>query len=169
MRDEGRNNEAKGIRKKKTSHKSRVTSHAYEVSLQNALRGDGINAGLEPRAARAGRAQQPLRLVRGQALVHQFRAHSESPVQPVGEATGEPADGMLGAIGVRGQPDYQQCRAPFRDEPLDGREPRAVVRCGNAGQGVRHPGLEIADRDADALRAEVKGEDGPRPRVRGEG
>jgi hypothetical protein len=30
------------------------------------------------------------------------------------------------------------------------------------------PGLEVADRDADALGAEIKGEDGARPGVRRE-
>jgi len=70
---------------------------------------------------------------------------------------------------MRGEPDHQQCRPPFRDELFDYRKTGAVIRGRYRGERMSEPGFEVADRDADALRAEIERENGARSRVRGEG
>jgi len=65
---------------------------------------------------------------------------------------------------MRGEPDHQQYRPPLGDKLPDRGEPRAVFHGGDGGQGMGEAGLEIADCDADALRAEVEREHGSRPR-----
>ena len=143
-------------------------SRAFEESFQYALGGNGVEPGLQARPSRTGSAQESLGLVRGQPLVDEFGAGAEAALQALREAAGEPADRVLAAIGVNGKADHQQRRVPFRNEPLDRRKARAVVRGRDHGQGMSETGLEVSDRDADALRAEVECEDGSRPRVSGE-
>jgi hypothetical protein len=75
---------------------------------------------------------------------------------------------MLGPVRVRGHADHQQRRPPLGDQPPDGGEARPVLRRGDGGQGMRDPGLEIADRDAGALGAEIKRENGSRSREKRE-
>src|SRR5262245_13972583 len=129
--------------------------YSAEISVQDALRGHGVEPGLEPRAACPGRAQQPLRLVGSQTLIHQLGADAEPALQALREAPGELADGMLRAVGVRRQADYQQRRPPLGDQPLDGGEARAGLGQLDRCEGVGEAGLEIAYRDADAPGAEI--------------
>jgi len=105
----------------------------------------------------------------GQALVHELGADAEAALQALREAPGKPADWMFGAVGVRGEPDHQQRRPPLGDQPLDRGKARAILRAADGVQRMRDPGLEIADRDADAPGAEVERENAARPGVRREG
>ena len=107
--------------------------------------------------------------MRGQPLVDEFGADSEAALQPLSEAAGELADRVLGPIGVRGHADPQQYRPPFGDQPPDRGKPYAVIRGRDRGERVGETGLEVADGDTGALRAEVERENGPRSRVRSEG
>ena len=139
-----------------------------EIALEDALGGDRVEAGLEPRTTRARGAQHAFGFARGEPLVHECGADAEAALQALREAAGELADRMLGTVGVRRQPDHQQRRPPFGNQPFDRRKARAVFRGGDAGQGMRDPRLEVADRDANALDAEVEPQDGARPGVRRE-
>lgn len=142
---------------------------AREIGFEDALGGDRVEGGLEPGAARAGGAQGMLGIVRSEPLVHELDAEAEAAVQPLGKTAGQPADRVLAAVLAGGHADHQQGGAPFRDQALDRGKARAVLRGRDGGQRVRQPGFEIADGDADALGAEIEGENGPRSRVRGEG
>lgn len=139
-----------------------------EIGLKDALRRHRVERQLEPRPARAGGTQRMLGIVGGEVLVDQLHGQPEAPVQALGEAAREAADGMLAAILSRGQPHDHQDGAPFRRQLLDRGEARAVVRGGDGGQRVRQPCLEVADRDADALRAEVECQDRSGPGERRE-
>ena len=140
-----------------------------EIGFQYALGGDRIEAGLQPRAARAGIAQHSCRLVRSEPLVDHFGAHAEAALQALCEAAGEFANRVLAPVSVRGAPDHEQCRPPLRDQPLDRGKSRAGFRNCDGGKGMREPDFEVTHRDADALGAEIKRQDGARPGVRREG
>lgn len=151
-----------------THHVSRFAAHAFEVGLENALSSNRVETGFQSRAARPRRAQQPLRFVRGKPLVHELGANGEAALQPLCEAPGEAADRVFGTVGVAREPDHQRYRTPFRDQPLERSEARAIIRGRDGRERVGNPGLEIADGDADALGAEIKSQDGARPGVSGE-
>ena len=102
--------------------------------------------------------------MRGQPLVHEFRADTKAAVQALREPAGEFAHQVLGAVGVRGEADHQQYRPPLGDKLPDRGKPRAVCHGGDGDQRVGNTGLEVADCDADALRAEVERQNGARPR-----
>ena len=142
---------------------------ARKIGFEDALRGDRIEPGLEARSARSRHAQNPLGFARGEPLVHELRAEAEAAVEALREAAGEPADRVLGAVGVHGDPDHQPRRPPLGDKLPDRGKPHAVLDGGDGGEGVREARLEIADRDADALGAEVKGQDRSGPGERREG
>jgi len=140
-----------------------------KIALEDALGGDGIQTGLEPGTARACRSQQALGLDGGEALVHEFGVQAETAVQALRETAGEFPDRVLRAVGMRGLTDQQQGGPPFGDQLPDCREACPILHLEKGRQGMRQPGFEITDRDADAPGAEVEGEDGARPRVRDEG
>ena len=106
--------------------------------------------------------------MRGQPLVHERCADTEAAVQALREAAGEPAHRVLGAVGVRGEPDHQQYRPPLGDKLPERGKTRAVFHGGDGGQGVGETGLEVADCDADALRAEIESQDRSGTGVSGE-
>jgi len=139
-----------------------------EVAREDALGGDRIEAGLQPRAARAGIAQHSCRLVRSEPLVDHFGAHAEAALQALCEAAGEFADRVLAPVSVRGAPDHEQCRPPLRDQSLDRGKSRAGFRNCDGGKGMRKPDFEVAHGDADALGAKVERQDRPRRGVRRE-
>jgi hypothetical protein len=107
-------------------------------------------------------------VVRRQLLIHERHGDAEAAVQPVREAPSQAGDLMLAAIGMGGQANDQQHGPPFGDQAFDRGEACAIIRARNRGQGMREPGLEIPDCDADAPRAEVERQDGSRPGVRRE-
>ncbi|MNC87373.1 hypothetical protein D3C83_30960 [compost metagenome] len=102
-------------------------------------------------------------------LVHQLGAHAEAALHPLRETARKAPHRVLAAVGAGGQPDHQPHRAPFPDQLLDGGEAGPVVRGGERRQGMGEPGLEVADRDADALGAEIEGEHRAGARVMGGG
>ena len=147
------------------THDPSLLFRGYEIALKYALRGHRVEAGLQPSAAGARSAQEPLGLAGGKPLVDELGADAEAALQSLRETAGERADRMLGSIGVGGHADHHQQGPPLGDQALDRGKTRAVIRGRYGGERVGEPGLEVADGDAGAFRAEVECENGPRSRV----
>src|SRR5688572_28630308 len=84
-----------------------------EIVLEDALSRDGIETGSETRATRACRTQRVLGIVRREALVRELHFDPEAPAQALGEAAGEPADGMIAPVLAGRQADDRQHGPPL--------------------------------------------------------
>ena len=135
--------------------------------MQDFLRRDLVERGFEPRPADAGRTQRGLRRAGRKPFVDQMSVDAETPLETLRETAAQPAHIVLRAVSVRRQPDHEACRPPFPDQCRDGGETGAIVHRPKRGQGMSKSGLEVPDRNADALFAEIERENRPRPRASG--
>jgi len=92
-------------------------------------------------------------------LVHDIGRDVEAPGKPLSEAAGQPPNGMLRSVRTEWHAYHESRRTPFGHDALYRRETRTIFIGDDTLQRVRERGLEVADRNADAARAEVECED----------
>src|SRR5690242_10936183 len=135
-----------------------------EILLDQELRGMRVEA-LAAREARrlaaaVGRPHPALDFGAAVALVDHLDGHAEAPGELAREALGA-ARGLVGrAILAERAPDDEKSGLPLLHELLDRGEAARRGRRAHPGQRMRAAGFALADRDADALKAEIESEYG---------
>src|ERR1043166_9340982 len=130
-----------------------------KISLQQNLRRERIAHGLARFRRCAASARRSF--LRRETFVSERNGKRESPAQLAAEAPRARRHHVRGAVGVRRQTDEKKGRTRFGDERRDrGEMPLAAV--GERGERMRDTEACFADRYADALGAEIEGENSPR-------
>jgi len=134
----------------------------FEERLQNFPRCSRIQHGFYPVCRQTLAAQAGFGHAGGEPFIHERHVDAEAAFQPPREAPREPAEFVFRAIAMSWQPDHQQHGAPFAHEPADLLKAAASIRGIDGYEGMRNPHGKIANRNAEAAFAEIKGQHGPK-------
>ena len=143
----------------------RQSRRPVKIGLQDELRGDAVARRACARAFAAPRLAQRLgRGVRREAFVAERDRKREAAPRAAARSGARVPSSRAGCRRrAIGSPTTSSAGPPFaRRAPRWPRIASSLPRCRNGRQWMREAGMRFADRDADALRAEVEGENGPR-------
>src|SRR5690348_9955504 len=130
-----------------------------KISLQQNLRRQRIAHRLARFPGCAAGARR--RFLRRETFVSECNGKRESPAQLCAKAPRARRHHVRGAVGVRRQTHEKQSRTPFGDERRD-RGEMLLAAIDEGGERMRDAEARFADGDADALSAEIEGENSPR-------
>jgi len=120
-------------------------------------RSDLVEESLPARGADTCRRQRRRGCEGSQTLVDQARLDPEGPFELGSEAPATRAERVFGAVHVRWQAHYQECRGPLPDQAPDVLQPRTVGYGADGLEGMGDAESQFAYCDADASRAEIEG------------
>lgn len=132
------------------------------------LRGRGVHPLCDVLLSHTLFAQGRFGGVRGEPLVNEPDRDVEAALEAPREAARQSGELVFAVVGRKRDADNQHDRMPLRDDRGNGREPAAIVLGAQRSERMRDPDLQIADRDTDALFAEVECENRAGPRGTGE-
>jgi len=135
---------------------------SVKVILQDKLRGNLVAHALALSAAGSGIAQRIGSGVRRKSLVAELDWNRKVALELSAKALRTRRHGMRNSIGMRRQPDHEQCGTPFCDQRGDLSQPFVASRRSDRDQGMGESRARFPDGDAHASGAEVERKNSPR-------
>jgi len=135
---------------------------SVKVILQDKLRGNLVAHALALPAAGSGFAQRIGSALRRKSLVAELDWNRKLTLELPAKALRTRRHRMRNAIGMRRQPDDEQCGMPFCDQRGDLSQPFVASRRSDRDQWMGESRARFSDGHADALGAEVERKNSPR-------